>query len=525
METTAAAAGRPRPNRGARGRALVPVRFALLRLRRRWPQAVLAALGIAVGAGVLALTTVGSAAVQDRALERALGQLQPSDRAVQTVWGGVPAQSNLSFAQLDRIARRETTPILGQAPFRVAVFRQASWGGAFANLGAVDGLARWISLASGRLPKPCTPADCELVQIGGAPVQPHLPFLHVVGRATLTAGAPLQSFFGESGKRPPILLADGVVGLMHTPLPDAGIVARTYGWVVPLAPRTVHDWQLDRLDDRLDAAQSSLERASDVFSVAAPTDTIAQVRTTSRVAAQRLLVLGGDAAVLLLGFAVLASGRLRRDHADVRRRLLWSGASRGQMLLVELTEVLGVTLVASIAGWALGTGGGALLARRLGSPGGPIVAHSIVTGRALELGLALAAATTATMLVALRADSIAFGGLRVTVADAAALGALAAVLLALARGKADTSTLQSGGTGVVVLLLPALALFVLAVAAARLLGPALRGLERIARRAAPPVRIALLSLARNPGDVLLTVVFFVLSIGIAVFAMAYRATL
>jgi hypothetical protein len=75
------------------------------------------------------------------------------------------------------------------------------------------------------------------------------------------------------------------------------------------------------------------------------------------------------------------------------------------------------------------------------------------------------------------------------------------------------------------LLLPALVLFVLGVAAARLLSPALRGLELLARRAAAPVRIALLSLARSPGEVLLTVVFFVLSVGIAIFAIAYRATL
>jgi hypothetical protein len=37
--------------------------------------------------------------------------------------------------------------------------------------------------------------------------------------------------------------------------------------------------------------------------------------------------------------------------------------------------------------------------------------------------------------------------------------------------------------------------------------------------------VALLSLARSPGEVSLTVVFFVLSVGIAVFAIAYRATL
>ena len=35
----------------------------------------------------------------------------------------------------------------------------------------------------------------------------------------------------------------------------------------------------------------------------------------------------------------------------------------------------------------------------------------------------------------------------------------------------------------------------------------------------------MLSLARAPGEVALAVVFFVLSIGIAVFAFAYRATL
>ncbi|HEY2371901.1 MAG TPA: FtsX-like permease family protein [Gaiellaceae bacterium] len=526
METTAQTTRAAQRGHARRERALVPIRFALLRLRRRWPQALVVGLGIAVGAAVLALTAVGSASVQDRAVQRALAQLQPSDRAIQTVWSGVPAQSSLSFAQLDALAQAQTTPILNVPPFRVEVFRQATWGGAFVNLGAVDGLSKWLTLRSGRLPRICTPSDCELVQIGGAAVQPKLPFLHVVGRARFIPGAPLQSYFGSGGeKRPPILLANGVTPFVRTPLPDAALIARTYGWVVPLAPRAIHDWQLSTLNDRLDAAQSVLERKSDIFIVSGPTDTIAAIRATSRVAAQRLLILGGDAAVLLLGFAVLASTRLRREHADVRRRLTWSGASRSQMLLVAGTEVVVITAVASIVGWLAGTGAGALFARHLGSPGGLVVEHSIFTARSLWIGLALAAVTGATMLVALRADSIAFGGLRLTAADAAALGALAAVLLALARGKADTSTLSSSGTGVLLLLLPALVLFVLAVAAARLLTPLLRAIEWSARRASPSIRVALLSLARAPGEVALTVVFFVLSVGIAVFAFAYRATL
>jgi hypothetical protein len=527
VETAAGSEPRRSRERAARERVLVPIRYALLRMRLHAPHTMLVAFGIAVGAAVLAMTAVGSSAVQDRAVQRALAQLQPSDRAIQAVWSGVPAQSNLTFLQLDRIARAAVQPILGQAPSRVAVFRQATWGGAFVNLGAVDGLSHWLDLRSGRLPRRCTPSDCELVQIGGAPAAPSFPFLHVVGRATLKPGAPFATYFGGGGgKRPPILLANGVLPFQRVPLPDAGLIARTYGWIVPVAPRSIHDWELASLGARLDRAQANLEQRSDIFTIAAPTGTISSIRATSRVAGERLLILGGDAAVLLLGFALLASTRLRRDHRELRQRLTWAGASSSQILLVGATEVVGITVVATIAGWAVGTGGGALLARHLGSPGGLVVEHSILTLRTLGIAVALAAVTAVAMLSALRSDAISFGGLRVTVADMAALGALAAVLLALARGKADASALeQSGGIGVLLLLLPGLVLFVLAVAAARLLAPVVRALEWSSRRATPAVRIALLSLARSPGDVLLAVVFFVLSVGIAVFAIAYRATL
>src|SRR5436190_774455 len=223
----------------------------------------------------------------------------------------------------------------------------------------------------------------------------------------------------------------------------APLHARTYGWIVPVDPGSVHDWQLARLGGRLDRAQTELEAASDLFTVAAPTDTIAGVRATSRVSGERLLILGGDAAVLLLGFAVLAATRLRRDHRAMRRRLTWAGARRSQILLVEATEVVGITLVASVAGWAVGTGAGALLARHLGAPGAPAVQHSVLTGRALGVAAALAALTALVMLAALRTEAISFGGLSFSVADVAALGALGAVLLALARGQADAASLES----------------------------------------------------------------------------------
>ena len=124
METAAEAGRRGRCEHAARERLAVPVRYALRRLRVNWPRTLIVALGIAVGAAVLAMTAVGSVAVQDRALQRALAQLQPSDRAIQAVWGGVPGQSNLTYAQLDRIARGAVAPILGQKPFGGALSRE-----------------------------------------------------------------------------------------------------------------------------------------------------------------------------------------------------------------------------------------------------------------------------------------------------------------------------------------------------------------------------------------------------------------
>src|SRR5207248_5282043 len=127
-----------------------------------------------------------------------------------------------------------------------------------------------------------------LVQVGGAPAAPQLAFLHVVGRATFRPGAPLGGYFAATGeRRPPILLANGVAGFSRTPLPNAAGIARTYGWIVPVAPGSIHSWELPGFDARLDRAQGQLEQATDLFTVSAPTDAIAATRATGRIAGER----------------------------------------------------------------------------------------------------------------------------------------------------------------------------------------------------------------------------------------------
>ncbi len=79
--------------------------------------------------------------------------------------------------------------------------------------------------------------------------------------------------------------------------------------------------------------------------------------------------------------------------------------------------------------------------------------------------------------------------------------------------------------GDLVLLLPALVTFAAAVLVGRGLRPALRLAERLSRGRSLGLRLASLSLSRNPGYAVVATAFLVVSFGLALFAESYRATL
>ncbi len=86
----------------------------------------------------------------------------------------------------------------------------------------------------------------------------------------------------------------------------------------------------------------------------APTDELAASVASSRVAARRLLLLGGETGALLIAFTILAAASLRRGVAEARRRLLWAGARRWQVELHTFAETGAVALVGTIAGFVAG---------------------------------------------------------------------------------------------------------------------------------------------------------------------------
>jgi len=505
--------------------AAYPLELALARLRTRAGRTAAIALGIAVGAATLAVATGGSVAVQDRSVQRSFAELTPSDRAVQAVWSGVPAQSDLSEAALNRAATQTMREVTGETPAVVMLFREANYGDAVITLGAVDRLRQWVVLRSGRLPQSCSASRCELLQIGGAGRLPHSPLLKVVGDGVLRDASPFAAYFSARPRgQTPILVANGVTGLRRLPLPDADLIARTYGWIVPITPRSLHEWELDAFRGRVDRASSQLGVRNELFSITAPLERLGEIHDRARVAGRRLLLVGGDVALLLFGFVVFAATRTRRDSEAVERRLTWLGARRSHILLLTLAESAGIAAVSVAVGWAAGALGAAAFARHLGADARAVVLHSVLSGRGLAVAGAVALSAALVVTLALRVRLRVAGGF--TVLDACALGAVGAVALALARGSANAGELAArGGTGVVLLLLPGLIVIASAAVLARAITPLLLGLQRAARTHSPRFRLAALSLARDPGRSRVAAVFIAVSVGLAVFAAVYRSTL
>jgi hypothetical protein len=517
-------------------RITFPLRLVGARLGAGGERLMLVALGIVAGAAVLAAVLAGRLVMEDRSLQLAVGQLPPDDRTVQAVWSGAVT----SFSQLDPKVTPKIEALTGEKPVAAMLFREASIQGRLVNVRAADDLNAWVTLDSGRLPKPCVPSHCEVLRIKGTGPIPATKDLNLieVGRATIKPDAPFAQFVlptppteqvaravrYHTPQPSPTVIANGVAAISKTP--ELETFYRAYGWFLPVGHGEVHPWAIDAFEQKVQRLTAALEAGSDQFQVTAPNDTLAAAASTSRVAARRLLLLGGEGGALLIAFTVLAAAALRRDVTDARRRLTWFGARRWQVELFTLAESTAVAGAATVAGWALGGAVAALIALRASSPAGEIVAHALLTSGGIGAAVAVAASAGLLLYATVRAPGMQLGRLALTPLDMAALGAIAVVLVGWARGSVGAQQLAGGGgTNAFLLLVPALIVFAAAVISARVLAPALRALGRAGRRGPVALRLAAASLARNPGHAAVAATFLVASLGLALFAVGYRSTL
>ena len=521
-------------------RVAAPLRLALVRVRTSPGAAALGALGIAAAAAMLAGVLGASLVARDRSLARALDEVPSEQRAVRAAWFGVPSPGGPAWRALDGEAQRALRPL--GAPARVVLFRQSTVAGRFVGIAGAEDVGRWVRLRSGRLPRACRPERCEVLLLGGEGELPDAPGLRlvVVGRAILSdrtlfggsvspdanARAELSPLVRQARAYhqpppPPFVLAEGVDGLVAaSPLAR---LFRSYAWVVPLRAAAVHAWDVGGFVSDVEGARAELSAASGGFDVTAPVEEVRAAEQSGRVAARRLLVVGGEAAGLLLAFAALAAAGARRDLGRWRDRLGWSGAARWQIELLGVAGAAATAVAGVLFGWLVGAAAAGLLARREGVPAFEVVARAALSPEALLAAAAVALAAAAVIALAQRPRPGDPGGVRPL--DVAAAGAAVALAVGLLRGEADASRVGAGGTGVFLLLLPALAAFTAGAVAARAVPVALGALARRTPPRRVSLRLALLALGRRSGSAGIAAGFLVVSLGLALFALAYRSTL
>ena len=506
--------------------------MAAARLRARPGRTALVLLGVAISVAMLVGVFGGSLIARERAVQRAVAALPRRERSFRVDIVGLPAQQG--YRRTNRAASAALAGLAAGEPLRASIVRDFWLQGEFVRLVGVDGLSGRVRLLSGRLPRSCRPEACEVLQIGpkGRPSLREGP-IHLVrvGIAELRDPAslgpafePLRQERAQDRRVTSIVLVPPDSRALER-LPAFQLLPRVRSWVAPIEPSSIRSWQIDGLLRRESRAQTLLRESDPSFTLSGPDTALLDARDRGTVSGQRMVLIGGGASALLLGFAMVAAVGLRRGLATERRRLLQRGATRGQVWLAVLLEIAAVTLAGWLLGLAAGAAGVAALARALGLPAGAVLEHALLRPQA---ALVLAGAwVIATVVVALTAvaGEREDGRRRLGLLDVVALGALVALVVGLARGGLSAETLSGGGDRTLLLLLPGLVCVIAAVAAARLLGPLMLLAERAARRGPAALRLALLALARAPARTAIAAAFLVVSVGLALFAAGYRATL
>jgi hypothetical protein len=496
----------------------VVVWLAWARLRHRPARWLLVALGVAAATVVPILAESTATVVAKQALRHGVEALAPGDRNLAAIRQGL-RETPERIEELDRAARHGLIE-LSAGPVRVQMLTRAisdGVGGSY-YFAAADGLADRIRLTEGRAPTSCTPTRCEVVAIGtGAARPPDAVGLVVVGRAVRTDPLLFAGSF-DPGDGAPMLIADGVAAAAQ--LEYLSAFQRSYAWVAPV--------DLDRVDALgvdgylAQSARASIELYAARISLTAPDDILRAEAARAQRSTRRFALLGGSAAALLLGFAVIGAIGLRRDNAATAELLRRRGASRAHTAVLA-----GVGAgVAVAAGAVLGVGAGALLAGwQAHAAGLSTVESGLQAVRAGWLTTAIEALAAAVVVAfTLAIPGAGRGRAAWRAVDLAIAVGLFVAALAIARGAVNAEAL-GGGTDPLLFALPIVAV----VCGGLLAGRAWPALTAAVARAVPPrmlaPRLGLVGAVRSPLRPVATAAFLAAATGTVAFAGMYQATL
>jgi hypothetical protein len=460
--------------------------------------------------------------VAAQTVRRTVSRLDPSDRSLLVTQEPASVFRTGTPAQDDARVRAQLARLTSKPVRRELVYRELTLAGSSFFLAGADDLKTAVRVISGRMPTACTPTRCEVVLVGsGNPQQIGQAVASlgvvVVGRAVRTDPLLVSGRLDTSGL--PLLVGDGADAMGA--LASLQLFSRTLGWAADLdveqAVRLGVPAYVQRGAD-VDAVLSTTVGGTTLFR---PDDALQAQDQRAALSARRFGLLGGSAAVLMLGFAVVAAVGLRREHELLLETLRRRGATDGQVRTLTGLETGTACVIGALVGVVAGAIVAAVLASQAGLATGVTVASALGRSGIAVAALTVAAAVVATLvLVWPGSQSRTIWHLL----DLLALCCLGAIILAADRGSASTADLASGNDPLVVAL-PVLSAVTAGLIAARFWGPLGRLAERALPRRSVAGRIALLGSLRRPLRPLATTAFLTAAVASVVFAGVYRSTL
>ncbi|HUQ42971.1 MAG TPA: FtsX-like permease family protein [Candidatus Limnocylindria bacterium] len=496
------------------------------RARRRRSAAALVALSVAGSIVVLGSLLGVGIVTEDLATRRALSDLAPPDRLI-----GVQRSNQDGFEDVtnEQAAHEALQPVLDITEPIVAVRMYQPPREPFRVL-AMDGSAEWAELTQGRLPVACAGrSPCEALRIGptalpsgvgevGTSVELGDLHLDIVGVATPSPNLPL-AVISPDGLA---LLIEGRIGINESP--EVRAVPRTGFWLAPIDPEAVHSWTLAGLASRVDEVERVLAPYGRSFLLKTPENTLAGVHQRTQVAIGRLVFISSLIVGVLLAFAAFAAAIERSDVALEDRRLRAAGASRAARLLFVSAEAILPAIAGAIVGFAGAAAAVAILASAQAAPVDVVLGLALLQPAALALTFGLVALAVIAVILGIHPGAGRLLQPRVVAAAVVPAGLILA-WQRLTAGPSDAAALAAEATSPASVLLPGALGLAVILGSLALLPPLLRGLARISRRGPIGIRLAAISVAREPLRPAAVMTLLAFSVGAVVFGQVYSATL
>jgi hypothetical protein len=492
-----------------------PLFFAYRRIRAR-PltfAATVAALGGAVA--LIGWSSLTAAAAQEDSVRGHLRELPPGQRSLRVTYFVVAGEADYRAGTVAETVAgfRDVTARPRRVWISHSIEPDRPQG---TRVVVVDDARADVVLRAGRLPTGC----CEAVVLAGqgrvgstVRLSPRLR-ARIVGNGTLRRG--LVTDRSELGRR--ALLVPSFAGALRRLVTAHGSTVIT---TARLEPGHVRAFALADLRERLRVAIARLTRGDPLVRAAAPLGVLGDLEHRGRVSRDRLLLVAGEGAALILAFAAFVAAARRREAEVVDEQLTTFGASRAQRVLARCGEPLLPGLVGTLLALVGVVIGAAVVAAHRDLPLDFVSAALPLWTILVMVAVGVAGAILlAGSLVPRRAARYGVGPLEL--AAVTALGLI--VWQAAATGALDPDEVARSGAAPIVLLAPALAFFAVAVVLLRVVPPALRLGERLGRRR-PLTRLALVSAARNAGQAAAATTFLAVALGSSLFSLDYLATI